>query len=88
MRGWGGVRYASRDPTKLLLVSMRDKHGAFFIFIVLFFFHFYNEAHVLLFRFGLKTDAPSIERRRKNVSQCIAIRTMKARMSTLHPPIR
>lgn len=49
---------------------------------------FFHEAHVSLFRFGLKTDAPSIERRKENVSQCIAIRTMKVRMSTFHPPIR
>ena len=60
--------------------------SSFFFFC--FFLFFDNAAHVLRFRFGLKTDAPSIERRRENVSQCIAIRTMKARMSTLHPPIR
>ena len=83
----GGVGYESRG--RLILVSTRDEHGAFFIFIVVF----CNKEHVLprlvlLFRFGLKTDAPSIEKTKENISLCIAIRTMKVRMSTFYPPIR
>lgn len=53
-----------------------------------FLLSFFVTRNVLRFRFGLKTDAPSIEKTKENISLCIAIRTMKVRMSTFHPPIR